>query len=147
MRRANATPMQVLYRALNRTRGTVLCARLEEAAGTAGKSRGLLGREALEPQCGMLFRAGRLEPFMLMHMFFMRFPIDIVFLDRRGRVLKVNPELRPWRLSSVALGARAALELEAGAAARSATVIGDEIELERIEAGDPAARTCADRTR
>ena len=54
----------------------------ENAGGLAGQSRGLLGRECLEPGTGMLFENGRFTPFMWMHMFFMRFAIDIVFIGR-----------------------------------------------------------------
>jgi uncharacterized protein len=115
-------------RAINRARGTVLCARLEKAVGVAGKGRGLLGRDRLEAGQGMLFEAGRLQAFMWMHMFFMRFPIDIVFLDRNDRVLKIDHELRPWRVSSIAFGARRALELAAGAAVAARTEVGDQIE-------------------
>lgn len=122
--------MAELLKAVNRTRGTVLCARLERAGGVVGKGRGLLGRERLKPEAGMLFEAGRLEPFMWMHMFFMRFPIDIVFLDRDGKVLKINHQLGPWRVSSIVFGARKALELSAGAALSSRTEIGDRIEFQ-----------------
>jgi len=118
-------------RALNQTRATVLCENLEDAGGMAGKSRGLLGRDGLEAEAGMLFEAGRLEPFMCMHMLFMRFAIDIVFLDRDGRVIRINHNLRPWRISSIVWGACRALELAAGAAARSQTEIGDQIIFER----------------
>jgi uncharacterized protein len=124
--------MDGILRAVNRTRGSVLCARVEEARGLVGQSRGLLGREKLEPEEGMLFEAARFEPFMWMHMFFMRFAIDIVFLDRTGKVIKINRELKPWRLSSLVLGARKALELSAGAAARSATVVGDQVDFETV---------------
>lgn len=118
-------------RAINQTRGTVLCARLEDAGGVGGKSRGLLGREGLESDAGMLFQAGRWEPFMWMHMMFMRFAIDIVFLDRQGTVLRINHNVRPWRFSSLVWRAKTALELAAGAAARSRTAVGDRIEFER----------------
>jgi uncharacterized protein len=118
-------------RAFNRTRSTVLCERLEEAGGMRGKSRGLLGREGLAPGTGMLFEAGWMEPFMCMHMFFMRFAIDIVFLDRGGRVIRISHNLRPWRLSPIVWGARKALELPAGGAAESRTEVGDQIALER----------------
>jgi uncharacterized protein len=117
--------------ALNRTRGTILCASLEEAGGVLGKSRGLLGRDGLGPNSGMLFQAGRFEPFMWMHMMLMRFAIDIVFLDRNGKVARIDHNLKPWRISSIVWGARRALELTAGAAERSQTMEGDLIVLER----------------
>ena len=78
----------------------------------------------------MLFAASRLTPFLWMHMFLMRFPIDIVFLNRDGRVLKIDHRLRPWRVSSLVFGARQALELAAGSAERSQTQPGDQIILE-----------------
>ena len=120
-----------ILRALNATRGSVLCGNLEEAGGMAGKSRGLLGRERLDEGTGMLFEAGRLEPFMCMHMMFMRFAIDVVFLNGDGVVIRINHNLRPWRISSVVWGARRALELCPGDAIRSGTQIGDRIVLER----------------
>jgi uncharacterized membrane protein (UPF0127 family) len=122
--------MANLIRALNQTRGTVLCERLEDAGGLGGQSRGLLGRDALEPGAGMLFDNGRFTPMMWMHMFFMRFAIDIVFLDRRDRVIKINRKLKPWRVSSMVFGARRALELAAGAA--DTTQAGDQIKFEPI---------------
>ncbi len=120
-------------RAVNLTRGTVLCSRLEDAGGLAGQGRGLLGRTGLEPGTGMLFENGRFTPFMWMHMFFMRFAIDIVFLGRGDRVVRINQGLKPWRVSSVVFGARRALELPAGASDESSTQIGDQIALETIE--------------
>jgi uncharacterized membrane protein (UPF0127 family) len=118
-------------RAVNQTRATVLCEHLEEAGAMMGKSRGLLGRDGLDAQAGMLFEAGRLEPFMCLHMLFMRFAIDIVFLNRQGRAIRINHNLRPWRISSIVWGARKALELPAGAAARSQTEVGVQIIFER----------------
>jgi uncharacterized membrane protein (UPF0127 family) len=116
---------------LNRTRGTILCERLEVAESMAAKSRGLLGRDGLAPGTGMLFESG-LVPLMWMHMFFMRFAIDIVFLDKANRVVRINHRLKPWRVSSMVLGARRALELEAGAAARSGTREGDQLEVREV---------------
>ena len=119
-------------RALNQTRGTVLCERLEDAGGLGGKSRGLLGRDSLEPGAGLLFENGRFTPMMWMHMFFMRFAIDIVFLGRGDKVVKINRNLKPWRVSSMVFGARKALELPAGAADSSATQVGDQIRFEPL---------------
>ena len=119
--------MDKLFKAVNLTRSSVLCERLTVAHGMAEQSRGLLGRTGLEPGEGMLFIAGRLIPFMWMHMFFMRFPIDIVFLDRADRVIRIDRRLKPWRVSSLVIGARKALELAAGAA--DGTSAGDRIAL------------------
>jgi hypothetical protein len=108
----------------------VLCARLENAGGMSGQSRGLLGRSGLEPGTGMLFDNGRWTPFMWMHMFFMRFAIDIVFLGRDDTVIRINRRLAPWQVSSIVFGARRALELPADAAQESSTQVGDQITFE-----------------
>ncbi len=126
------TTKEQTLRALNQSRGTVLCARLEYAGGVAGQSKGLLGRDGLEPGTGMLFENSRFTPMMWMHMFFMRFAIDIVFLGRGDKVIRINQRLRPWRVSAMVFGARRALELEAGAAEKSSTQIGDQITFETI---------------
>jgi uncharacterized membrane protein (UPF0127 family) len=76
------------------------------------RCRGLLGRSGLSSGEGMLLR-----PASSIHMAFMRFPIDAVFLDRADRVLKVVSDLQPWRMAGCR-GARAVLELPAGEARR-----------------------------
>ena len=76
---------------------------------------------------------------MWMHMFFMRFAIDIVFLDRHDRVVHISRELKPWRVSAVVFRARKALELAPGAAAHSNTVIGDSIKLLAVDTPRSAA--------
>jgi uncharacterized membrane protein (UPF0127 family) len=63
-------------------------------------------------------------------MFFMRFAIDAVFLDRAGRVLRVVGDLRPWVFAKAARGADSVLELPAGTAGRSRTQAGDELTFE-----------------
>jgi uncharacterized protein len=122
--------MSQRLRAINRTRDTVLCERLEDAGGLGGQSRGLLGRASLDGDAGLLFINGRFNPFMWMHMFFMKFAIDIVFLDKNDRVIKIDKALKPWRVSSMVFGARKAIELAAGAAAVSGTAVGDAIAFE-----------------
>jgi hypothetical protein len=61
---------------------------------------------------------------------FMRYPIDLVFLDRSGRVRRVVDNLAPWRMVVRSDGGRDCLELPAGAAAASLTVVGDQLVLE-----------------
>ena len=74
--------------------------------------KGLLGRDELRPGEGLLLR-----PASSIHTFFMRFPIDAVFLDRDLVVRKVEPDVKPWRLA-FGRGARQVLELGGGEAAR-----------------------------
>jgi uncharacterized membrane protein (UPF0127 family) len=62
-------------------------------------------------------------------MFFMRFSIDAVFLDASQTVVRIVPELRPWRTASHR-GAKAVLELAAGEAARRGVRIGEQLRLE-----------------
>jgi uncharacterized membrane protein (UPF0127 family) len=76
------------------------------------RCRGLLGRSGLSSGEGMLLR-----PASSVHTAFMRFAIDVVFLNRADRVLKVADDLGPWRMAGCR-GARAALELPAGEARR-----------------------------
>jgi uncharacterized membrane protein (UPF0127 family) len=68
------------------------------------------------------------------HMFFMRFPIDVVFLDRDWKVVRVVRGLRPWRVAG-ARRAVAALELPAGTAAEAGIAEGDVLSLEEPAAG------------
>lgn len=63
-------------------------------------------------------------------MWLMRFPIDAVFIDRSGRVVRVAADVPPWRFAIAARGARDVLELPAGTAARTNTQVGDEISFE-----------------
>jgi uncharacterized membrane protein (UPF0127 family) len=84
--------------------------------------RGLLGRRELPEGEGILLRhAGSI------HTFFMRFPIDAVFLDREHRVLRVASGVRPWRAAG-AKGAKAVLELAAGEAERRGVQVGERLE-------------------
>ena len=90
----------------------VVCEHCLLAETALARLRGLLGRSGLSSGEGMLLR-----PASSIHTAFMRFPIDAVFLDRGDRVLKVAPELSPWRMAACK-GARAVLELPAGEAQR-----------------------------
>jgi uncharacterized membrane protein (UPF0127 family) len=90
--------------------------------------RGLLGRSSLEAGSGMLIDAA---PSVLT--FFMRFPIDVVFLDRDRTVVRVVHALKPWRVAG-ARRAVAALELPAGTAAEARLEEGDVLVLEEPEA-------------
>src|SRR5579864_6299023 len=107
--------------------GAVVCERCEIPASSFGRARGLLGRRGLEPDKGMLIdRAGSV------HMFFMRFPIDVVFLARDRTVVRVEHCLAPWRVAA-ARHAVASVELPAGAAAAAGVEKGDVLVFENLE--------------
>jgi hypothetical protein len=118
-------------RAHNLTRDTVLAGTLEVATSFGGRFMGLMGRASLAPGQGLW-----LQPGSSIHMLFMRFPIDAVFLakpaaDGGRRVVAVHASLRPWTgVVWWARGADGCLELSAGAAAASGTVAGDVVVLE-----------------
>src|SRR4051812_50227257 len=83
--------------------------------------KGLLGRRTLPSGEGIL-----LKPASSVHMAFMRFAIDAVFLDRDLRVMKIASDLRPWRMAA-ARGAKSVLEIAAGEAARRGLSEGDRL--------------------
>jgi uncharacterized membrane protein (UPF0127 family) len=121
---------------VNVTRGTVVCEHAVIADRALRRLRGLLGRSSLPTDEGLL-----LEPAFSIHTSFMRFTIDVVFLDRELQVVRVVENLRPWRMAS-ARDARAALELAAGQAAAHRLEIGDRLELVTIHATNTQAAGC-----
>lgn len=106
----------------NLTRQTVLATQLEVAGTGPKRNKGLLGRDGLETGGGLW-----IVPCESVHTFFMRFPIDLVYLDRRNRVRKVRSAVGPWRMSAC-LSAHSILELPAGVVLSSQTQKGDMIE-------------------
>jgi uncharacterized membrane protein (UPF0127 family) len=91
--------------------GIEVCARCEVAERTIPRMRGLLGRSGLGPGEGML-----INPAPSVMTFFMRFPIDVVFIDKSHTIVKIVHSLAPWKAAG-ARGSSAALELPAGTAA------------------------------
>ena len=113
--------------ALNRTRGTLLATRLEVASSGKSRRKGLLGRAGLGSGEGMW-----ILPCESVHTFFMQFPIDLVYLDRKNRVRKLCNSVPAWRIS-VCLSAHSILELPAGAIRSSRTQPGDMLEFSPAE--------------
>jgi uncharacterized protein len=101
--------------------GAIVCERCTIAHTTFARMRGLLGRRALPQGEGMLIR-----PAPSVMTFFMRFPIDVVFLNRDGDVLKVCEDVGPWR-AAAARRAHSTLELPAGEARRRGIAVGDRL--------------------
>lgn len=107
---------------VNTTRGTIVASRAEKAETHWARLVGLMGRRSL-PEGGALL----ITPCSSVQTFFMRFAIDIVFLDGDGRVVKVLPALKPYRVAFGGPGARSALELPVGGAAQCGIAVGDRL--------------------
>ncbi len=97
---------------VNTTTGETLAERAELAETFVARFLGLQGRKELPAGAGLV-----LAPTSSIHMFFMRFPIDAIFIDEAQRVTRVGRRLRPWTLGPLAPGALCCIELPAGRAA------------------------------
>src|SRR5439155_10279594 len=106
---------------LRREDGRVVCERCAVADRAHHRMRGLLGRRRLQPGEGMVLR-----PAWNIHTAFMRFPIDVVFLDADQVVIRIESDLAPWRTVSCR-GAREVVELAAGECARRGLETGDRV--------------------
>jgi uncharacterized protein len=109
-----------------RADGQAVCEDVSLADTPLTRLRGLLGRAGLGAGEGLLIR-----PTGAIHTWFMRFPIDAVFLDRELVVMDVKSDIRPWRFAG-RRGAKAVLELAAGESERRSIRPG-----ERLEVVDP----------
>jgi uncharacterized protein len=107
--------------AIRREDGSIVCERCVLGDTVLIRMRGLLGRRELPSGEGILLR-----PASSVHMAFMRFPIDAVFLDRDLRVVKIAADLQPWRVAG-SRGAKAVLEIPAGEASRRGLTVGDRL--------------------
>ena len=120
-------------RLANRSKQTQLGDSIEIADTARARSRGLLGRTGLDPGTGLW-----IIPSEAVHTFWMKFPLDLVFLDRGRQVTKVVHRLKPFRLAG-SWRASSVVELPAGVAEESRTEVGDEIEV-GAESQHPASR-------
>ena len=117
--------MQVKVR--NRNRGTILAEFAEVADTSAKRKTGLLKHTSLERGSGLW-----ISPCEAVHSFFMKFAIDLVYLDRQKRVRKIRRAMVPWRLSAC-MRAHSVLELPVGVIDESRTEPGDQLEFEKLE--------------
>jgi uncharacterized membrane protein (UPF0127 family) len=110
------------YCAFNCTRQTLVASELEVAETAWSRMKGLLGRSAKD------FCNGKglwIVPSDGIHTIGMSFPIDVVYLDSKRRVIRTYHRLAPFRIAAVKLRARSILELPPGALAESRTEVGD----------------------
>lgn len=94
---------------LRLSNGVILAGEITMAKSFAGRLRGLLGRKGMHAGEALV-----IKPCSQIHTFFMRFDIDVIFLDRQGKVLQVVESMPPWRISSLVREARLVVELPGG---------------------------------
>jgi len=128
----NIPPALVLYstklkvQVRNQTRSVLLGGSIDIADSSSKRRTGLLKHDRLEPGQGLW-----IVPCESVHTFFMKFPIDLVYLDRKRKVRKVRKAVPAWRLSAC-LTAHSILELPAGTVEKTGTQVGDVLEIEKL---------------
>lgn len=110
----------------NRTRDAVLGRRVREARSFLSRGRGLMLAPGLEPGEGLL-----IDPCSSIHTFFMRFPIDVLYVDRSSTIVRADRSMKPWRIGPLFTGSKWVVELPPGTIESTGTQTGDELTLER----------------
>jgi uncharacterized membrane protein (UPF0127 family) len=113
------------YKAINVTTGQIIAQKVKIAQDYKSRSVGLLNRESLGDDEGLLIR-----PCNSIHTFFMKFPIDVVFLDKIGNVVSVRLRLMPWRMAWAIVRGFMVLELKSGKLNKVAVTAGNAIKIE-----------------
>ncbi len=109
---------------LNRSRQVVVAGEAEMAESVWTRFVGLMGRAGIAAGTGLV-----IYPNNGVHMFFMRFPIDVLHIAEDGTVLRVLDGFKPWRVGPIVKKCRYTVELPAGTAKKTGTQAGDKIEL------------------
>ncbi len=112
----------------NQTRGTVLADRADIADTASARNRGLLKHSGLEAGEGLW-----IVPCEGVHTIGMKFPIDVVFLNRKRKVVKIRRTMGKWRFA-LCLRGHSVLELPAGMCETAQTSVGDQLELDKYDA-------------
>lgn len=121
--------MQRTVTAFNLTRGSALMRKGWRAHGFLARGRGLMFARELPDGAGLV-----IDPCSSIHMFFMRFPLDVVYVSRDDQVVRVQEGIKPWRVGPLhTKGARYVIELPVGTIRRSATQVGDQLRLVAAE--------------
>jgi uncharacterized membrane protein (UPF0127 family) len=115
---------ELVLKVVNETRGTTLAANANKAASFLARGRGLMMAPPLPDSGGLV-----LDPCGSIHMFFMRYALDVLFLDKEGHVVFLYKGIKPWRVGRIVRGAKMAVELPEGAIEQSRTEVGDKVSL------------------
>lgn len=109
-------------RLINQTRGTVLAENTLIAGSLFKRIQGLLGRKSFDQGQALI-----IKPCNSIHTFFMRFPIDALFMDKNHKVIQALSEVKPFKLTKAYFQADYVIELPSGMIKNSSTAIGDQL--------------------
>jgi uncharacterized membrane protein (UPF0127 family) len=109
----------------NTNRKTVIGDQIEVADTSSTRLFGLLGKKHLDTGKGLW-----IKPSSGVHTFFMSIPIDVIGLDKNLRIIKLWPNLVPWRVTSVSMRLHSVVELPAGRIAECNTQLGDTLRID-----------------
>ena len=108
----------------NTTKSTVIARNVEKADTFASRMKGLLDRDSLNPDEGLI-----ITQCQSIHMLFMKFPLDAVFVDRGNKVVGLVNDIQPFSLSPIFWNSSYVVELNVGAIEKSKTALGDVLEI------------------
>jgi uncharacterized membrane protein (UPF0127 family) len=106
------------------TRGKTIVTAGRAADNLWTRMKGLIGSAPLKQGEGML-----IVPCNSIHTHFMGFPIDVLYVDRAGKVVALDHAMKPWRFGRVHRHARYVIELPAGSLADAGVSVGDELQV------------------
>ncbi|MFA5411595.1 MAG: DUF192 domain-containing protein [Candidatus Omnitrophota bacterium] len=106
----------------NQSKNTVLAEAVIIADRLFPRMKGLLGKKELKPNEAIV-----LKPCNSIHTLFMRFPIDVLFIDKHNKAIEVISNLKPYRLTRIYFNARFAIELPSGTLQATATAKDDTL--------------------
>jgi uncharacterized protein len=113
------------FRVINKTKNATLAEASRKTQTPVGRALGLMGRKGLPDGAGLI-----IEPCNSVVSFFMRFPIDVLFVNADGKVLHIKENMVPWRTSKIVRGSKLVIELPAGRVRNTQTQVADFIAIE-----------------
>lgn len=125
---AEVAAAHATFSLVNESRRSVVAKRVDTANSVWSRFRGLMLRAEDDFVAG---DALIIDPCSSIHMFFMRFPIDVLYVNREGEIVRIQESIKPWRIGPLyTRGARYVVELPAGTVRASGTRVGDRLRLD-----------------
>jgi uncharacterized protein len=116
--------LRLIYRIINNRNGNIIANNATLASSFSMRLRGLIGKDSLSMGKAMI-----IPNCQIVHMFFMKFPIDVIFCDNHYQILYIQHSLKPWRISKFVKNAYYVIELPNHTIEQSNIIIGDLLEI------------------